>query len=158
MRLTRLIAALATIPLLLSAFALRGEDPKPKAAKAADDDATEVTEDDANKWMKVKLKASQEIFAGLTNGDAKAIEVNSRRMLLINVLEQWKQDNEFTQQSDYDAQLNAFEFATKELVRTAKDDDIDGALEAYVLLSKSCVKCHQLIRDVPGKKEAVRSR
>lgn len=112
----------------------------PPAADAA-------AETDANKWMKVKLHSSQEILAGLTEGDLKAVETNAARMLLMNALEEWKNDTEFTRHSEYDAQLNAFEYATKELIRTSRNNDIDGALDAYGRLTRSCVKCHQVIRD-----------
>jgi hypothetical protein len=132
----------------------RSDEPAPTsgAAKAASTEKP-ASKEESDKWMHIKLKASQEIFAGLTHGDAKKIEDNSRRMLVLNLLEQWRRDNDFTRQSEYDAQLNAFEYATKELIRTSHDKDIGGALDAYVLLSKSCVKCHQLIRDVPTGKQ-----
>ena len=73
-------------------------------------------------------------------------------MLVLNLLEQWIADKPFMNRSNYQAQLNAFEYATKELVRTGSSNDIDGALEAYGRLAHSCVKCHQLIRDVPARK------
>lgn len=122
------------------------EDPPAKTGEAATI-GKPVTKEEADKWMRIKLKSSQQILAGLTSGDPKAIEENARRMLVLNVLENWQRENKLTRQSDYEAQLNAFEFATKELIRTGHDKDIDGALEAYTMLTKSCVKCHQLIRD-----------
>ena len=100
-----------------------------------------------NKWMESKLRFSQEIFAALTRGDAKQIETNARRMLMVNIVEQWKVDKPYMDSSEYEAQLNAFEYATKELARTGKNNNISGACDAYVLLAKSCVKCHQLLRD-----------
>jgi hypothetical protein len=128
------------------ALAADKDSPKDKTAAGASGEKPEA----ADKWMKVKLHSSQEIFAGLTNGNLKAVEVNAGRMLLMNALEEWKKDTAFTRHSDYDAQLNAFEFATKELIRTARHNDMDGALDAYIAMSKSCVKCHQIIRDVPS--------
>jgi len=115
-------------------------------------ETTEAGTVDANKWMEIKLRSSQEILAALARGDAKAIETNARRMLVLNFLEQWKTKKAYVDHSDYDAQLNAFEYATKELVRTGKGGNIEGALEAYGLLTKSCVKCHQVIRDAGTKK------
>jgi hypothetical protein len=49
------------------------------------------------------------------------------------------------EQADYQGQLNDFEFSTKELIRQADDEDIDGALKSYVAMTKSCVNCHELI-------------
>jgi len=106
---------------------------------------------DENKWMQMKLHSSQEIFAAMTRGDVKAIETPARRMLLLNVLEQWKSNKPYMDRSEYEAQLNAFEYAVKELARTGRDGNINGALEAYLSLTRSCVKCHEVIRD-PGSK------
>jgi len=138
-----LAAALLAVP-VWSAFATPEQDNRSKEEAAA--------KADPNKWMEIKLKSSQEILAALARGDAKSIETYARRMLLLNVLEQWKTTKPYVDNSAYDAQLNAFEFATKELARTGKAGDINGALDSYVLLTKSCVKCHQVIRDGEAKK------
>jgi len=106
-----------------------------------------------DQWMQIKLSASEEVFKGLTGGDFKKIEMNARRLLVMNIMEQWSQERkEFKHRSEYEGQLNAFEFATKELIRTSKDHDIDGALKAYMGLTQSCVECHKLLRDAPTSK------
>jgi hypothetical protein len=124
----------------------------PQAAQKPADDDDEKASEAANKWMQIKLHSSQQILAALARGDSKDIETNARRMLVLNVLEQWKMKKNYVDHSDYDAQLNAFEYATKELARSGRANDINGALEAYNLLTKSCVKCHQVIRDADVKK------
>ena len=58
-------------------------DPPASSTKRSDKAAEEQSVKDANKWMEIKLHASQEIFAALSRGDAKAIETPARRMLLI---------------------------------------------------------------------------
>ena len=119
---------------------------------AVSDDAGKETkpasQEDRDRWMQLKLTSSQQIFADLTHGDFEGVEKTARRMQVLNLLEQWMRKNEFEQKSEYKGQLNRFEFATKELVRYAEDENIEGALEAYVDLSRSCVRCHQLIRDI----------
>lgn len=121
----------------------------PARPAAVENDEALNTPQGRERWMQSKLSSSQRILGALTRGDLKGIEDDSRRMLMINVLQKWSAENKVEKQSDYDGQLNAFEFATKELIRHAKNDDTEGALEAYVLLTRTCVKCHQLIRDVP---------
>ena len=147
------IAATFVVVAGFGALSARGEpqtkDQKPTTASQGGEKKKET---DSNTWMRMKLHSSQEIFAGLSRGDGKAIETNARRMLVLNFLEQWRTGQTAKNHSDYDAQLNAFEYATKELVRAGQSNDIDGALEAYLLLSKSCVRCHQLIRDVAAAK------
>jgi hypothetical protein len=149
-----LAVATAAAGVTLAGLAVQGQPTAKPAAKAEAsnaDDAEDHEGSESDKWMRIKLKASQGIFDGLTRGDHQKIEDNARRMLLLNFLEQWRRDNDFTRESEYEAQLNAFEYANKELIRTAHHKDIDGALDAYVRLSQSCVRCHQIIRDVPAK-------
>lgn len=109
--------------------------------------ADDREEEDPDRWMQAKLSATQEIFEGLTKGDLEAVTTNARRMQAVHILEQWLRDTGFEEESEYQGQLNAFEFANKELIRFAGADDMDGALGAYQMLTESCVRCHQLIRD-----------
>ena len=157
LRRTSIAAAAVSTAMVLVSLSVQGQQTEKSAAlqepRRESEPEAPKTKEEVDKWMLIKLKASQEIFAGLTNGEAKKIENNARRMLVINVLEQWRRDNDFAKTSEYEAQLNAFEYATKELIRTSHHEDIDGALDAYIRLSQSCVKCHQLIRDVPTKNQ-----
>jgi len=100
----------------------------------------------ADQWMEAKLATSQRVFESLTRGDFPSLEENSRRLVVLNFMEQWIRSNSYVDKSDYQGQLNAFEFATKELIRHAQSQDIEGALGAYVKMSQSCVRCHELIR------------
>lgn len=102
---------------------------------------------DTVEWMQMKLRSSQEILAGLTSGDFQIIEDQSRRLIVFNILEKYTSDKRIRNESAYQGQLNAFEFATKELQRNAKAKDIDGTLKSYQSLTASCVECHKLLRD-----------
>jgi hypothetical protein len=139
-------AGLGSVALTFSA------DPPPSPKKPVQKTDEDQPVKDANKWMEIKLHSSQEIFAALSRGDAKAIETPARRMLLLNVLEQWKSNKPYMDHSQYEAQLNAFEYAVKELARTGRDNNINDSLDAYVALTKSCVRCHQIVRDAAAKK------
>lgn len=152
MRLRRILPlAVALTGVIGVSFRVLGDPQTSGTAKPRTSDAGDA-HSDANKWMQVKLHASQEIFAAMTRGDTKEVETNARRMLVISVLEQWIADKPYMNRSEYEAQLNAFQYATKELVRTGHNNDVGGALDAYVMLSKSCVKCHQVLRDGQSKK------
>jgi hypothetical protein len=117
------------------------------AQENAQEKTQDPPKDDRDAWMQVKLTSAQHILAHLTSGDFEKLQTSARRMQVMNILEQWNRDAEFTGKSEYQGQLNAFEFATKELIRHADDKDIDGALKSYVKLTESCVHCHKLIRD-----------
>jgi len=94
-------------------------------------------------WMKKKLEFSQNILAGLTESDFDKISRNAKNMNFLGHLEKWgRADN-----LDYKRQVSHFEFANAELIRQAKDKNLDGATLAYNLLTVSCVHCHQIVRD-----------
>jgi hypothetical protein len=137
--LTGLIAAAALV-------VRAGDDPPEDPPRGT------VTPAEHDRWMRLKLISSQRVFEGLTSGDFMAVERNARRMQVLNLLEQWLKEREFARSSEYQGQLHAFEFAVKELIRHGVDRNADGALEAYVALSRSCVRCHQLLRDVPAER------
>jgi hypothetical protein len=97
--------------------------------------------------MAIKLAAAQESLEHLTSGDLPRLAASGRRLQIMNVLGKWLQDSEMTKKSAYRGELNSFEFATKELIRHAENDDVAGSLKAYVAMTESCVNCHTLIRD-----------
>ena len=140
----RVAAAMALMTTGFVTVAVCGD----QSSESSKGDKARATKE-VDSWMKGKLRFAQRIFDGLTNGDLDAVESSARRMQGMHVLEKWLRSNEYVNQSDYKGQLNAFEYAVKELVRHSQDADIDGSLEAYVAMSRSCVQCHKLVRDRP---------
>ena len=100
--------------------------------------------------MQAKLAGSQQILADLTHADLESVAKDARRLQVMSHLEKWLTSSELAEISEYRGQLNAFEFSTKELIRHADDGEIDGALDAYVDMTRSCVECHKLLRDAPN--------
>ena len=131
--------------LLLNSLSLQADD-KPVPNEELPPDTA------VDRWMQIKLSATQSALANLTKGDFVRLERDAGRLLITNILEKWLKDNEQTQQSAYQGQLNAFEFAVKELQRHARDQNTEGALNAFLRLNESCVRCHMLIRDQPTSK------
>lgn len=144
-----IIVLVAVTAIAVSVFAADKDKKKPQET-AKEPAAEQKTADEGDRWMQAKLHSAQQIFAGLTQGDLEVVKKRAQYLAVINVLEDWLKKREFKKKSAYQGQLNAFEFANKELIRNAEDENIDGALEAWVKLSRSCVECHKLIRD-PGK-------
>ncbi len=142
------LVAVISAMFVLGAAAIFSEDRSAEQSGDAASGAKQQTDQD--RWMAAKLTSAQQIFEHLTRGDFEQLAASARRMQVMNFLEQWRRENEFKQRSEYEGQLNAFEFATKELVRYANDRNVDGALAAYLAMSESCVRCHKLIRDVPS--------
>lgn len=148
-RFSLIVALVAVTAIAVSVFAADKDKKKPK--ENTKEPAIELkTADEGDRWMQAKLHSAQQIFAGLTQGDLDVVKKRAQYMAVVNVLEDWLKKSDFKKKSAYQGQLNAFEFANKELIRNADDENIDGALEAWIKLSRSCVECHKLIRD-PGK-------
>lgn len=101
---------------------------------------------DHDVWMNAKQLHAQSIFAGLTEGDFKKIETGARAMYGSGVLEKWMAGRKFDQMHVYEGQVNTFEYSVKELARYAKQKDIDGALDSYIMMSRTCVRCHRMLR------------
>ena len=114
---------------------------------ATADESAKPDKQKGDVWMRLKLKSSQAIFDGLMHADFESVNRSARAMHGVGVLEKWLRDNSYVNSSDYEGQLNAFEYANKELIRTSSNRDVDGALKAYLKLSESCVMCHKHVRD-----------
>jgi hypothetical protein len=98
---------------------------------------------EASLFMRQKLQASQAVLAGLASGDYAAIARNAQAMNVVEQLEKWLRANT----PGYRTQLRMFEFADRELIRAAREKNIDAATLAYNQLTISCVNCHKIIRD-----------
>ena len=99
--------------------------------------------DESNTWMKKKLEFSQNILSGLTEGNHEKIATNATAMNYMNYLEKWVKADK----PEYKRQLSYFELANRELLKSARDKNIEGATLAYNQLTISCVQCHKVVRD-----------
>ena len=139
----RLIAMIVVALVAVLAMALSVQP----SNSIADDAVESSPPTERDRWMSVKLTSAQRILEDLTTGDFERLAADARRMHVMNFLEQWLREEDFEEKSDYQGQLNAFEFSTKELIRHAADENSEGSLKAYVAMTESCVRCHDLIRD-----------
>lgn len=94
-------------------------------------------------WMKKKLEFSQNILAGLTESDFEKIRVNALAMNFMDYLEKWARSGT----PEYKRQMSYYEFANRELMRQAREKNLDGATLAYNQLTVTCVQCHKIVRD-----------
>ncbi len=123
-----ILIILSAIVVSSAAIAVRGEDKQ---------------EDKSSIWMKQKLAASQNIFAGLTKGDFDMIGKNANSMRAVGYLERWVRADI----PGYRTLMNDFEYANKSLALAAQEKNLDKAMVAYMQLTISCVECHKMIRD-----------
>jgi hypothetical protein len=129
-----LIALTAAIVTLV-AFSVRLTDAQERSA---------ARQEKSSIWMKKKLELSQNILAGLTESDFEKIRANAEAMGFLGYLEKWVRAD----RPDYKRQISHFEFANQELIRQARDENVEGATLAYTQLTVSCVQCHKIVRDV----------
>jgi hypothetical protein len=94
-------------------------------------------------WMTQKVQASQAVLTGLANADFQAIAQNAAAMGVLEYFEKWQRADS----PGYRTQLRLFEFANRELMRAAREKNIDAATLAFNQLTVSCVNCHKIVRD-----------
>jgi hypothetical protein len=97
----------------------------------------------ASLWMRQKLSASQNILAGSTKADFRAMEQNAQSMLAVGYLEKWVRAGT----PGYLMLVKEFDSANRALTRAAREKNLDCATIAYVQLTFSCVNCHKIVRD-----------
>ena len=111
------------------------------------EDKHDVVPAKRNVWMKQKLELSQNILAGLTEADFDKITNSAKALTVSGYLEKWIERGK-PQHFAYELQRANFEFYNRELIRQAKDKNIDGAALSYHLMTTSCIECHKIVRDV----------
>lgn len=100
-------------------------------------------QEQASVWMKKKLEFAQHILAGLTESDFDKVRAHAEAMSFLGYLEKWARGD----RPDYKKQVVFFDFANRELIRQAKEKNLDGATLAYNQLTVGCVQCHKIVRD-----------
>jgi hypothetical protein len=100
--------------------------------------------------MQKKLKQSQKILEGVAIGDFKKIADGADELVLISRDAEWK----VKKTPRYELLSNQFRDNAEDLIKKAKDKNLDGAALAYVDLTLTCVRCHKYVRD---EKDALRN-
>jgi hypothetical protein len=134
--LTALTSLLAVLVFLLAA-PLAAQDSQKPSKKRFFPEGTQA------EWMKKKLIFSQNVLDGLTHADFEKVQTHASNLAFLGFLEKWT----LADRPEYKRQLAVYEFATIEIVRQARDKNLEGATLAYHQLTTSCVQCHKVVRD-----------
>jgi cytochrome c556 len=126
----KLLKCLVVVMLLSGFVTLAGHGEEPDKDKVAG-------------LMKRKLTHSQKVLEGLAQNDFKAIAENADELIAISKEAEWK----VLKTPTYELYSNDFRRSADELVKNAKDKNIDGASLNYVELTLTCVKCHKHVRE-----------
>src|SRR5258708_2429262 len=108
-----------------------------------------------NQLMIDKLQNSQKLLEGIALGKFDKIEKHANELVRISKTAEWLAQKK----PRYEHYSNEFQQAAEEIAKKAKAKNIDGVTLAYFDLTKSCVRCHQHMREVrdarlPGESEA----
>lgn len=96
------------------------------------------------KFMRKKLKASDEILEGLVTEDFDLVSNGARKLQMMSADEQWRVSNDALYRQ-YSAE---FQRVTKRLETMAKERELEGATLAWLESTMSCIKCHKHVRAI----------
>ncbi len=144
------MSAAAAVLVVAGALVVCAQPPRAKtekpakptpARKPAKSDASPKP-DDLAAFMRLKLEHSHKVFEGLVVEDFKLIAHHSNEMDLLVLDENWM----VLQTPEYRHHSADFQMVAKRLTEAAREENLDGAVLAYVDLTMSCVNCHKYTR------------
>jgi len=98
-----------------------------------------------SEFMRRKLEFSKNVLEGLALEQYPIIEKNAKALKILSQAAEWEVPM-IPNATDYVALTSEFQRNTDELVKAAKQGNIDGATLAYVKLTMNCVQCHKYVR------------
>ncbi|MCA9015091.1 MAG: hypothetical protein KDA77_07135 [Planctomycetaceae bacterium] len=146
-----------TICLLICGALLLGfwggtEDTRLAHAVAPDqcDNKPKEKEDDMDgekklsKFMREKLTSSQQVLEGLMVEDYDLMQKGAQKMIEMSNATEWQviEGPIFARQSE------EFRSAAKQVIKFAKEKNIDGASLSYLHLTMTCIACHKKVNKV----------
>lgn len=96
-------------------------------------------------FMRQKLDLSKQLLEGLVKEDYPQISENARKLKALSKAAEWNV-GEIPNVDEYLLFTTDFRRVTDDLMKKAKDRNIDGATLAFSRLTMNCVECHRFIR------------
>ncbi len=94
--------------------------------------------------MQMKLQQAQKVLEGLALKDFKKISKSAEELLLLSKEEEWK----VLSTPEYERYSNEFRRNAQDLIKNAKEENLDACAFSYVEMTLSCVNCHKHVREV----------
>ena len=98
-----------------------------------------------SEFMRRKLEFSKNVLEGLSLEQYPMIEKNAKALKVLSQAAEWEVPM-IPNANDYVALTSEFQRYSDDLVKAAKQGNIDGATLAYVKLTMNCVQCHKYVR------------
>ncbi len=141
--------------LFISGFLLLGLGANPNdsqlvhAVDTAKDKSKAISKDQEdeeriNKFMREKLTSSQLVLEGLMVEDYALMQKGAEKMIKMSNATDWQviEGPIFAQQSD------EFRSAARQVIKFAKEKNLDGASLSYLHLTMTCISCHKKVNKV----------
>jgi hypothetical protein len=96
-------------------------------------------------FMRQKLEFAKNVLEGLTVEKYDLIEKNAKGLKRLSTAAEWEVAS-IPNIDEYLPYTNEFQRLCDEIVKAAKDKNIDGATLGYVRLTTNCVNCHKYVR------------
>ena len=94
--------------------------------------------------MRDKVDSAKSLLEGLALADFAKIRRNAEELIRLSNTAEWV----VLKTPQYALHSNEFRRAAEEVVKKAKAQNIDGATNGYMDLVRTCVRCHQYVREV----------
>jgi hypothetical protein len=94
-------------------------------------------------FMRAKLAHSQDVLEGLSLEDFDLIGKGAQELSLVSQDSSWQ----VLQTEDYARQSVEFRRSCDSLRKAAQEENLDGALLAWMEVTMKCVQCHRYVRD-----------
>lgn len=99
-------------------------------------------------FMRQKLDFSKEVLEGLTLEQYATISKAGKALRKLSEAAEWEVPT-IPNATDYVMLTTEFQRQCDDLVKQAKDKNVDGATIAYFKLTTTCVQCHKFVRNTP---------
>jgi hypothetical protein len=94
--------------------------------------------------MRRKLEQAQQVLAGIALADYPKMARHAEELIAVSKEAEWK----VLKTPRYELFSNDFRRNAEALVKSAKARNLDDAVQAYMDLTRTCVKCHKHVREV----------
>jgi hypothetical protein len=131
MRNRKTIIVVAFLCLALPALTGSGEPPK-------------SDKDKMSALMRKKLEHSQKVLEGIATQDYKMISSSAEELVEISKEAEWKSA---VKTPRYEVHSNDFRRQAEEMIKAAREKNVDAAAVGYVEMTLTCVKCHKHVRE-----------
>lgn len=94
--------------------------------------------------MQRKLEKAQKLLEGVALNDFDKITKSTEDLISISKAAEWR----VIKTPRYETYSSDFQRVGEDIIKNAKDKNLDGVALNYVELTMTCVKCHKYVREV----------